>query len=416
MRINIRDLAEKQTREIVYVVKGGNDLSQMQFEFISDSVRQVLGYTPKEFKKIPDLWHSIIHPHDIDNFKSSLQKIREQRQSLVLTYRMLDKRTQEYHLIEDFITIRSDEIGDHFIGNAYDITDRMPLCPGDDAVKYKVALEVESTAHVNKLLRTLSDVNQLIIREKDRGKLLHDACRIIVRDCGYLAAWIGVLDEVMTVVRPVAWHTDENTYLNKSILEESLNSKEDSPVLTTIHTGKSAVINNLSERSHKAGRVAKWMKHGEENGFRSVGSFPIHIVGKVAGTLTVVSSSLNAFGSDELRLFSELAEDLGFAMWTFDVQAKERAANETLLNERLLLKTLIDNLPSSVYVKDTECRTKLINASGIRNRGKEHESEVIGKTDFDFFSEEFAEQLYQDDISVINAGKVIVNKRGIFLR
>ncbi len=92
---------------------------------------------------------------------------------------------------------------------------------------------------------------------------------------------------------------------------------------------------------------------------------------------------------------------------------------ETKLKEdRNLLRALVDNLPDYIYAKDMTARKTLSNAADVRALGCKNEAEALGKTDFDFFPKEIAEQLYKDDMEVlkgrlhINREEKIVNARG----
>ena len=82
---------------------------------------------------------------------------------------------------------------------------------------------------------------------------------------------------------------------------------------------------------------------------------------------------------------------------------------KSLIEEQSLLKSIVDNLPIGLYIKDYEGRKVLVNPIDAQNIGEE-ESKIIGKTDFDFFSKEIAEQTYKDDINVIKTGQPIINK------
>ena len=61
----------------------------------------------------------------------------------------------------------------------------------------------------------------------------------------------------------------------------------------------------------------------------------------------------------------------------------ERSAE--LLKERLLLRTLIDNLPDAIYAKDAAGRKTMANPADLKNLRCKTEADAIGKTDNDFF-------------------------------
>jgi len=92
-----------------------------------------------------------------------------------------------------------------------------------------------------------------------------------------------------------------------------------------------------------------------------------------------------------------------------DITEQKRAA-ESLANERLLLRTLVDHLPVAVYLKDAAGRKTLANPVDLRNLGRATEAEVLGQTDFDFFPPEQAANFYADDQQVLQSGKPVLDR------
>lgn len=92
--------------------------------------------------------------------------------------------------------------------------------------------------------------------------------------------------------------------------------------------------------------------------------------------------------------------------------AKERirSLEEQLVWERKLLRTIIDNLPTAIYAKDTEGRKILANRVDLENQGLKDEAQVLGKTDFDFYPRHIAEQFWRDDAVVLKQGKAIIDR------
>ena len=90
----------------------------------------------------------------------------------------------------------------------------------------------------------------------------------------------------------------------------------------------------------------------------------------------------------------------------------ERTAE--LSKERLLLRTLIDNLPDAIYAKDAAGRKTLANSADLRNLRCKTETEAIGKTDFDFFPKDVAEKFWADDQKVL-AGYPVIDREEYFV-
>ena len=53
----------------------------------------------------------------------------------------------------------------------------------------------ERIRHLNAVLEGIRSVSQLIVRERNRDRLLHVACGDLVATRGYCAAWVVVLDD-----------------------------------------------------------------------------------------------------------------------------------------------------------------------------------------------------------------------------
>jgi PAS domain S-box-containing protein len=93
---------------------------------------------------------------------------------------------------------------------------------------------------------------------------------------------------------------------------------------------------------------------------------------------------------------------------------EQKQLHESLVNERKLLRTLIDNIPDPVYVKDTLCRKFIANLADVGNMGRKSESEVLGKDDFEFFPHGIASLFYADDQHVLQTGEAVLNREEFF--
>jgi len=83
---------------------------------------------------------------------------------------------------------------------------------------------------------------------------------------------------------------------------------------------------------------------------------------------------------------------------------------EKLAEEHNLLRTLIDNLPEFIYVKDTDSKFVIANKGVANFMGAKSIEDLIDKTDFDFYPKEIAEQYYNDEQEIIRCDKSIIDK------
>jgi PAS domain S-box-containing protein len=74
-----------------------------------------------------------------------------------------------------------------------------------------------------------------------------------------------------------------------------------------------------------------------------------------------------------------------------------------------LLDALLESIPDLIYFKDRESRFLEVSKSKAEQVGLKRE-EVLGKTDFDYFTEEHAKPAYEDEQEIIKTGKPILNK------
>jgi len=81
--------------------------------------------------------------------------------------------------------------------------------------------------------------------------------------------------------------------------------------------------------------------------------------------------------------------------------------------ERRLLHAIIENIPDPIYVKDIEGRKILLNKAEADLLGVTDISEVIGKKDSDFYTENVALKTEEEDQVIINKGKLVVHRDGI---
>jgi PAS domain S-box-containing protein len=92
-----------------------------------------------------------------------------------------------------------------------------------------------------------------------------------------------------------------------------------------------------------------------------------------------------------------------------DVTARKQA-DAALAYERDLLCTLLDNSPDCIYFKDRQSRFVRCSKAFEELFQVSDRSRFIGKTDFDFFTEEHARPAYEDEQEIIRTGQPLLGK------
>ncbi|MDO6605064.1 PAS domain S-box-containing protein [Arenibacter palladensis] len=97
---------------------------------------------------------------------------------------------------------------------------------------------------------------------------------------------------------------------------------------------------------------------------------------------------------------------IGIVQDITDFVQKEQKTKD---NEHLL-KTLINNLPLQIYIKDTQSKKLLANKSELQFLGIENECDIIGKDDFDLYDRATAQKFREEDIEVMISQIPMLNK------
>ncbi|MGZ9165295.1 MAG: PAS domain-containing protein, partial [Anaerolineales bacterium] len=83
---------------------------------------------------------------------------------------------------------------------------------------------------------------------------------------------------------------------------------------------------------------------------------------------------------------------------------------EALTTERDLLQALMDNIPDTIYFKDTSSRFTRINRAQVNVLGVEAPDQAIGKTDLDFQASDLARSFYEEEQRLVQTGESLINR------
>lgn len=238
----------------------------------------------------------------------------------------------------------------------------------------------------------------------------------------------GILDEIRIGKTGTAWMVSKEgvelycqvtSHIGKSIKETSVDCPSYLPMIVSMLAGNEGTSLGYYD---KKGRTYKGKR-------KIVYYVPVYF-GNTHWSLAIsysedeVTATLADF-RNKLALVFLFVFGGGVVLSYYGVKAlgilKESAlrqkAEADLLKERALLRTLIDNLPSGVFIKDKNYRKVIVNsihANSLKGHlmsiGKDPETNIIGTTDFDVFPKEDAEKFYADDSKVMEQGISIINK------
>jgi PAS domain S-box-containing protein len=77
-----------------------------------------------------------------------------------------------------------------------------------------------------------------------------------------------------------------------------------------------------------------------------------------------------------------------------------------------LLHAFLEHVPDGVYFKDRESRFVRISRALALRFGMNDPAEAVGKTDFDVFGSEHAQQAFEDEQEIIRTGDAVIETGG----
>jgi len=170
-------------------------------------------------------------------------------------------------------------------------------------------LQEQKIAMLSRVQAVLSGINSTMVRVRDRGKLLQEACRIVVEHGGFAAAWIGEVDAATLEVTPTAC---AGINAENCMTDPGISAHDVQDVVARIVGKKSPLIDNDLAAAPDAG--GPWRSRAVRLGLRSAVAFPLLVDGIVWGILALFSMKANYFNDQEVTLLTSLAEDLSFAL------------------------------------------------------------------------------------------------------
>lgn len=339
------------------------EASDQRVLYVSPAYEEIWGEPCSSLYASPSAWSNTIHPADRERVAKSYAE-RVQTGRLDFEYRIV-RPDGAIRWISDRAFPILNESGrlQRIAGVATDITSRKA--------------SEERIERLNRIYAVLSGINNLIVHVDDRDELLHEACRIAIETGHFRMAWIGLVDRGNAVLKPIASFGDMTGFLNLIPLSMDATAGEYYLVEQALRSGKPAISNDVKRDL----QLLKETVPLNERGINSFAVVPLLHDRTVIGVLALYAADAGAFDEEEMRLLTELAGDISFALdylakgeqldYLAFYDALTGLPNRALFTERLhqQLGIAVQNTTKVALVLGDVKRFRMINGSFGRQAG-----------------------------------------------
>jgi diguanylate cyclase (GGDEF)-like protein/PAS domain S-box-containing protein len=257
-------------------------------------------------------------------------------------------------------------------------------------------------ARLRDFYAALSQINEAIIRTPGREALFRQVCDVVVARGAVEFARIGMLDERTRLVSTVASGGNDHGLADR--LYFSLDPQAEggqAPSAEALRTGRHFICNDVraDARIFRGDLLLK-------AGLLSAGTFPLVVGGRPFGALHLYSRETQFFDAELIALLDRLALNVSFALENLERETAREQAERAVAESQRFFESLLNAIASPIVVKNENHRFVAFNDAAVSFLGKPREW-LVGKTDYDLFSEERAQFLQRTDDLALTSSKPV---------
>jgi diguanylate cyclase (GGDEF)-like protein/PAS domain S-box-containing protein len=199
----------------------------------------------------------------------------------------------------------------------------------------------------NRNLLMLTDCNHEFIRASNEDDLLRSICRVIVEVGGYPLAWVGFAEnDAAKSVSVVASAGDDAEYLRQAQISWDDSPAGNGPAGRAIRERRPNVCTYLDDDP----AIALWRSHALGRGFVASIALPLILESGAFGALNIYTDRSAAFEPSQVKLLTELADNLTYGLSALRVRAESERAQGKLQ----LFWHLFDKTRDLIYIADAQ--------------------------------------------------------------
>jgi diguanylate cyclase (GGDEF)-like protein len=271
-----------------------------EFQSWSETLPALAGVGADTLPRTTRAWLQLVHPEDRDRFRNASIEGARTRQRTEVEYRLVraDATLAFVRQAMEPLEVGADEQGRmRWFNTLQDVTESK--------------LAEERISRLNRVYAVLSGINAAIVRVRTEAEVLNEACRVAIDAGRFVMAWIGLVDAEASLVRPVAeCGKDVREFLERAPLAVLETQPGGRGLAGRAVRDKAPVISNdVKNDPQRLMRVEL-----EERDINSLAILPIMQDGEAIGVIALYASDVGFFDDEEMRLLTELAGDVSYAL------------------------------------------------------------------------------------------------------
>ena len=251
-------------------------------------------------------------------------------------------------------------------------------CSTDITRRQEAAARIE---RLTQLYQALSDCNQAIAHSGSQEELLPKVCSKVVEFGGMKMAWIGMVNEADSLLLPVAQYGAGTDYLKEIKVSTDIQEAEGrGPAGTSIRENRPVWCQDFQNDP----TTGPWHQPGARFGWQAVASLPLRKGEKVIGAMLVYSDKMHLFDAEVRKLLEQLANDISFAIDSFESNAKRKAMECALRESESTMRYIVKHDPNALAVLDSSLRFLAVSDRFLQDYNV-REEQIIGRHHYDVF-------------------------------
>lgn len=221
---------------------------------------------------------------------------------------------------------------------SYQMTKNNPTQKQENAGDQDMTVVLNREQHLKNVLLGIRNVNQLIAHERDQKTLIEETCKTLQNTLGYYNVWIALLDNQHNLTDFASSGLEGRS---KALVQQLQAGSYPTCMQEAMADTRMVVKDSPPDDCPDCPLSGKYQNR---SGLCSAISYQ----GALYGVIVVSAPQEYAQLEEGNELFKELANDLGFGLYTIEADRKRRKT-ERMLEERLKEMKCLTNISQAMY-------------------------------------------------------------------